>query len=188
MADTMASDVTRLLERWHEGDAEALAELMPLVYEELRKLAQAFLRRERPDHTLQPTALVHEAYLRLVGATASDFKNRKHFYGAAAQAMRRILVENARHHGTDKRGQDWTRVSLDDIPSLGFNRSLDLVQLDEALTGLTKAAPRAAAVVELRCFGGLSIDETAAYLEVAPVTIKRQWSFARAWLYRALTS
>src|SRR5262245_50800854 len=179
-------DITRLLARWAGGDSAALTELMPLVYGELRKLADAQMRHERAGHTLQPTALVHEAYLRLA-AHRSGFQNRVHFYGAAAQAMRRILVDHARRNVAAKRGADAQHVDLDGVADVGVDVRMDLVALDEALTRLEVVAPRPAKVVELRYFGGLSIEETAAFLDVAPVTVKRHWSFARAWLFRQLS-
>jgi RNA polymerase sigma factor (TIGR02999 family) len=181
------NDVTELLARWHRGDHDAFAELIPLVYDELRRLAEHYMRQEHGDHTLQPTALVHEAYLRLVGHDCTPFNNRVHFYGAAAQAMRRILVDHARRRQAQKRGDDPAMVSLDSIGA-GVDVRQDLVALDEALTRLAAMAPRPAQVVELRYFGGLSIDETAATLGVAPATVKRHWAFARAWLHRALSS
>jgi len=180
-------DITRLLERWSGGDPKALAELVPLVYAELRRLAVSQMRRERPDHTLQPTALVHEAYLRLAGHRAG-FRNRVHFYGAAAQAMRRILVDHARGRGARKRGQRDPLVDLDEVVGGGAERHVDLVALDEALDRLAAVAPRAAKVVELRFFGGLSVDEAAAFLDISPATVKREWGFARAWLFRALST
>ena len=180
-------DITRLLARWSDGDPNALAELMPLVYSELRRLADSQMRDERSGHTLQPTALVHEAYLRLAGHRAG-FQNRVHFYGAAAQAMRRILVDHARSRGALKRGHGDLVANLDQAANLGIELRLDLVALDEALDRLTAVAPRPAKVVELRYFGGLSVDETAEFLNVAPATVKRHWSFARAWLYRALNA
>ena len=180
--------VTRLLTLWTAGDEHALAELMPIVYDELHDLARALLRRERGSHTLQPTALVNEAYIRLTGLRAPDFKNRVHFFGASASAMRRILVDHARRRGAAKRGDSWRRVSLDDVPATGFGTDLDFVALDDALLTLRKVAPRAEQVVELRCFGGLSIEEAATCLAIAPATVKRDWAFARAWLHRALRS
>lgn len=180
-------DITRLLARWSDGDPKALAELMPLVYAELRRLAVAQMRRERPDHTLQPTALVHEAYLRLAGHRAG-FRSRVHFYGAAAQAMRRILVDHARSRSAQKRGQRDPLVDLDKVVGVGRERQVDLVALDGALERLASVAARAAKVVELRFFGGLSVDETAAFMDISPATVKREWSFARAWLFRALAS
>jgi RNA polymerase sigma factor (TIGR02999 family) len=180
------ADVTELLARWHAGDAGAFDELMPMVYDELRRLAGHYMRGERPDHTLQPTALVHEAYLRLAGVRDGGFHNRAHFYGAAAQAMRRILVDHARQRRALKRDRPPARLDLDETSPRGVDLQVDLVALDEALVRLTAVAARAAKVVELRFFGGLSIGETAEFLNVAPATVKRHWTFARAWLYRAL--
>jgi RNA polymerase sigma factor (TIGR02999 family) len=177
-------DITQLLDRWGAGDTAAFDELLPLVYGELRRLADAYLRRERADHTLQPTALVHEAYLRLTGIRAANFNNRTHFYGAAATAMRRVLVDHARGRRALKRGEPPLR--LDAAMDVGIDMRLDLVSLDEALEQLARVAPRPAKVVELRFFGGLSVEETASVLSVAPATVKRQWAFARAWLHRAL--
>ena len=158
------------------------------AYETLRGLAAALLRRERPDHTLQPTALVNEAYLRLTGAPSGTFRNRIHFYGAAAQVMRRILVDHARQHRAVKRNSGAVAASLDEAARVGVNLELDLVAVDEALTKLSASAAAPAKVVELRYFGGLSIEETAEFLEISPTTVKRHWSFARAWLHRALSS
>jgi RNA polymerase sigma factor (TIGR02999 family) len=184
----MSGEITVLLDRWRQGDETALEVLMPLVYEELRRIASAYLSREREGHTLQPTALVHEAYLRLVGLHSADFRNRTHFYGAAARSMRRILVDHARRHRTAKRGEAWRRLSLDEVAQIGFSAPGDLLDLDEALTRLSGVSEGGARVVELRCFAGLSIDETAACLDIAPATVKRRWTFARAWLARALAS
>ena len=180
------ADVTQLLVRWHQGDADALGELMPLVYQELHQLASHYLRQERSDHTLQPTALVHEAYLKLTGVRQADFQNRVHFFGAAAQVMRRILVDHARRRHAARRGDGLRRVDLDEAIAIGVDPRLDLLALDQALTNLSAIAARPAQVVELRCFGWLSIEECAAFLDVSPATVKRHWSFARAWLYRAL--
>ena len=179
-------DVTELLSRWHRGDRSAFAELMPLVYDELRQLADRYLSRERRDHTLQPTALVHEAYLRLTGLRAADFQNRVHFYGAAANAMRRILVDHARRRNAAKRGDPANRVDFDVAVEAGVDRPFDLLALDDALRRLAEIAPTPAQVVELRYFGGLSIEEAAEFLGVAPMTVKRHWTFARAWLFQAL--
>jgi len=179
-------DITRLLGRWRAGDPDALEELTPLVYRELRDLAQHYLRRERTDHTLQPTALVHEAYLRLTGIRSPNFADRVHFYGAAANVMRRILVDHAREHRAIKRGSGQTIASLDDVPEAGIDLRFDLVCLNDALERLAAVTPAPARVVELRYFGGLSVAETAEYLEVSPATVKRHWTFARAWLHRTL--
>ena len=179
------ADVTELLARWNRGDAGAFEALMPMVYGELRRLAAHYMRRERPDHTLQPTALVHEAWLRLAGVHEGDFQNRVHFFGAAATAMRRILVDHSRQRRAQKRAH-LPAVELTAAPEQGIDLRLDLVELDDALDRLAAVAAGPAKVVELRYFGGCSIDETAAALDVSPATVKRHWAFARAWLHRAL--
>ncbi len=181
------SNVTELLERWSQGDNDAFAELMPLVYGELRRLAEHYMQREHTDHTLQPTALVHEAYLRLARSTHAQFNSRVHFYGAAARAMRRVLVDHARRGLAHKRGQRPVVLSLDGIDASVVGQQ-ELVDLDAALTKLAAQSERAARVVELRYFGGLSIAETAELLDISPVTVKRQWNFARAWLHRELNA
>lgn len=181
-------DVTELLARWNRGDARALDDLMPVVYTELRRIAYHYMKLERADHTLQPTALVHEAFLRLAGVRAPDFHDRAHFYGVAAQAMRRILVDHSRTRGALKRGRGTATLDLGQAPEMGIDLRLDLVALDDALERLTTIAARPAQVVELRYFGGLSIDETAALLSIAPATVKRHWVFARAWLRRELNA
>lgn len=185
----MGNEITTLLERWATGDASAFKALMPLVYEELRRLAEHYLGRERGNHTLQPTALVHEAYLRLAGIRDLQLNNRAHFYGAAAQVMRRVLVDHARQRSALKRGGlDHQVVSLDEAIDAAVDVRLDLIALDEALDVLERSAPDQARVVELRYFGGLSVEETAEYLNVAPATVHRRWAYARAWLYRRLTA
>jgi RNA polymerase sigma factor (TIGR02999 family) len=182
-------DVTRLLARWNTGDREALKELLATVHAELRTLAGALLRHERTDHTLQPTDLVHEAYLRLEGLQSMSFEGRRHFYGAAAEAMRRILVDHARQRAASKRGgPNQRQVPLEHILNVPIDLRVDFVRVDEALTELAKLAPDKARVVELRYFGGLSIQETADVLDVAPATVKRHWTFARAWLFDALSA
>ena len=161
---------------------------MPIVYDELRHLAAHYLREERRDHTLQPTALVHEAYLRLAGIREMQLRNRAHFYGAAAQVMRRVLVDHARQRRALKRGGPHREVvPFDQALDAAMDLQLDLVALDEALQALERTAPHRARVVELRFFGGLSVDETAEYLNVAPATVHRHWAYAKAWLYRRLT-
>lgn len=180
-------DVTALLDRWNAGDRDALKELMGVVHDELRQLAGSLLRHERRDHTLQPTALVHEAYLRLSGLREMPLSGRRHFYGAAAQAMRRILVDHARQRAAEKRGgPDAQHVPIDAAFHLPIDLRTDLVRIDEALTAMAQLAPANARVVELRYFGGLSIQETAEVMEIAPATVKRHWTFARAWLHDAL--
>ena len=180
------SNVTELLDRWSRGDAEAFGNLMPLVYDELHKLAAHYLRLERRGHTLQPTALVHEAYLRLSGLREMRLQNRTHFYGASAQVMRRVLVDHARRRNAGKRAG----VERADLPEGALDTPidlrLDLMALDQALDKLASFAPDKAKVVELRYFGGLSVDETAEFMNVSPKTVKRYWRFARAWLLLAL--
>jgi RNA polymerase sigma-70 factor (ECF subfamily) len=180
------TDVTTRLARWNDGDEEALRELLPLVYEELHRLAEHYMLRERAAHTLQPTALVHEAYLRLANIRQAKFVNRSHFYGAAAQAMRRILVEHARQRQAAKRGGGEIVVSFVDEAVASLDTRSDLLALDDALTRLAAVAPRPAKVVELRYFAGMSIDEVAEIFGVSSATVKRHWTFARAWLHRAL--
>lgn len=181
----MAGDITVLLARWHNGDRAAFEELLPMVYAELREVAGAYMRRERANHTLQPTALVHEAYLKLAGVREADFNNRVHFFGAAAQAMRRILVDHARRQKAAKRDAEGRTVDLNESTA-GIDLRSDLVALDEALGKLAETAPEPAKVVELRYFGGMTVEETAAFLQVSTSTVKRHWIFARAWLLRAL--
>jgi RNA polymerase sigma factor (TIGR02999 family) len=181
-------DVTTLLARWNTGDRDALKELLATVHAELRVLAGSLLRRERSDHTLQPTDLVHEAYLRLAGLQSMSFEGRRHFYGAAAEAMRRILVDHARQRAASKRGgPDQQHVPLETVLNVPLDLRVDFVRLDEALTALAALAPDKARVVELRYFAGLSIQDTADVLGIAPATVKRHWTFARAWLYESLS-
>ena len=179
-------DITGLLHQIADGDADAAADLVPLIYDELHKLAAHFMARERPDHTLQTTALVHEAYLRLVQQRNQTWNNRAHFYGAAAGIMRRILVDHARARYTAKRGGRADRVSLHDTTGLAGDHSDGLLRLDSALTRLAERSPRQVRVVELRFFAGLDVEETAEVLAVSPKTVKRDWSIARAWLLREL--
>ena len=166
-----------------DGDDGALGELLPLVYAELRRLAAGYLRRERPGHTLQPTALVNEAYLRLVDQTQVRWQNRAHFLGVAAQMMRRILVDHARGQRAEKRGGEIQKLSLDENIDVSGERAADLVALDEALKRLAELDPQKSRIVELRFFGGLSVEETAEVLGVSAPTVKRQWRMAKAWLY-----
>jgi len=184
----MAGNVTHLLDRWNAGDADAFKALVGEVYGELRRIAGGLLRDERVDHTLQATALVNEAYLRLAGTREMRLDNRRHFYGAAATAMRRILVDHARHRKADKRGgPEVRRVSLDEAIDTPIDMRLDFERLDEALEAFTAIAPEKAKVVELRYFAGLSIEATAELLELSPATVKRHWVFARAWLLQYLS-
>jgi RNA polymerase sigma factor (TIGR02999 family) len=181
------SEITRILADVREADRrEVLERLLPVVYGELRRLAKAQMRHERPDHTLQTTALVHEAYLRMLGAQHPPWNDRAHFFRAAAEAMRRILIEHARKHRRIKRGGDRMRVSLSGL-KLGVSEDPDTVlALDDALGRLDRQDPRAADVVRMRVFAGLSVEETAKALGVSERTVKREWSFARAWLFDAL--
>ena len=182
-------ELTRVLDQIQRGDSHAAEELLPLVYSELRKLAACALAAERPGQTLQATALVHEAYLRLVGGGQSDsWSGRGHFFAAAAEAMRRILVEQARRKGRLKRGGDRQRVDLEDVPAATDERPDDLLAVDAALDALARFDPVKAEVVKLRYFAGLTIEETAACMGVSPATAKRQWAIARAWLYRHLSA
>lgn len=181
-----AQDVARLLEAWNRGDGQAVDELLPLVYSELRALAGRYFRSERADHTLQPTALVHEAWLRLKGAAGYTLQDRAHFIGLAASAMRQILVDHARAHRAGKRGGGQARVVLDEAFAFSDRGDLDLVALDEALQALGSLEPRQARIVELRFFAGLTVEETAEALGLSPATVKRDWTFARAWLHREI--
>ncbi len=183
----MSVDVTRLLADWSKGDDQALEQLAPLVYDELRRLAGRYLRRERVNHTLQSTALVHEAYLRLIDQNRVQWQNRAHFFGVAAQMIRRILVDHARSHQAAKRGSGVARLSLDEALDASAPRDLDLVALDDALETLTRMDPQQSRIIELRYFAGLSIEETAEVLGVSPATVKREWASARAWLFRELS-
>jgi len=180
------SEVTRLLKDWSSGDSAALDQLIPLVYDELRAVAARYLRRERQDHTLQPTALVNEAYLRLIDQKQVQWQNRAHFVGVAAQMMRRILVDHARNHSRAKRGGGARKVSLDEAMALSEERADDLVELDEALTALAAFDERKSRVVEMRYFGGLSVEETAEVLKVSEITVARDWKLAKAWLYTTI--
>ena len=182
-------EVTRLLNAWSAGDREALERLLPLVYGELRRCAGAYLRRERAGHTLQPTALVHEAYLKLVGGAPISWKDRAHFYGVAARAMRQVLVDHARAHAAGKRGAGQFLVGLDAAASASTPpRSLDLLDLDRALSKLAALDERQSRLVELRLFGGLTIEESAEVLKVSHMTVSRDWKHAEAWLQREMTA
>lgn len=181
-------DVTELLVAYSEGDKAALDELMPAVYDELRRLAQNYLSRERPDHTLQTTALVHEAYLRLIDQKSVNWQNRAQFFGIAAQMMRRILINHAKDRHAKKRQGYATRVSLDEALTFFEKREVDLKALDEALNELAVLDPQQAQIVELRFFGGLTIDEASEVLSISPATTKREWDSAKLWLRRQLGS
>jgi RNA polymerase sigma-70 factor (ECF subfamily) len=179
-------DVTGLLQAWRDGDPGALNKLIPIVYEELHRLARHYLTRERTGHSLQTTALVNEAYMRLVDYKRMQWQNRAHFFAVSGQLMRRILVEHARRHNL-KRGGDMQHVSLEEAAEVRSDRAADLAALDDALNALERLDPRKVQVVEMRFFGGLSVEETAEALKVSPVTVMRDWSTAKAWLYRELT-
>jgi RNA polymerase sigma-70 factor (ECF subfamily) len=181
-------DVTQLLLDWSAGQRNALDKLLPLVYDELRQLADRYLRRERSDHTLQATALVHEAYLKLIDQTNVQWQNRAHFFGVAAQAMRRILVDHARGHHAQKRGSGGQKLLLDEALVVSDERASEVVALDDALTELAKVDPLKSRIVELRFFGGLSIEETAEVLDIGTATVIRQWRMAKAWLYKEVMS
>lgn len=180
--------VSRLVAQSAAGDAAAAAELFPIVYEELRRLAASALRRERTDHTLQPTALVHEAFLRLAEAPGTSWENRAHFVAVAARVMRRVLVDHARGRNALKRGNGEIRVPIDDVDVPAVGQDVDLVALDDALARLAMLDERQARIVELRFFGGLSVPETAALIGASERTVKRDWQVARAWLTRELSS
>lgn len=186
MPPTPPSQVSKLLVNWRQGDERAREALIPLVYDELRRLARRHLRRERPDHTLQSAALVHEAYLRLIRQDQPQWQNRAHFFGVAAQLMRHILVDHARNRAAAKRGAGAPRLSLDPELALPQTRDVDLVGLDDALNQLAVLDPQQGRVVELRFFGGLSIEETSVVLGISPATVKREWATARAWLQREM--
>ncbi|MGB8475669.1 MAG: sigma-70 family RNA polymerase sigma factor [Candidatus Acidiferrum sp.] len=180
------NQVTDLLFRWRAGDREALNVLMPLVYEELRVLARHYLRLERPDHTLQSTALVHEAFMRLVGQNPPEWKSRAHFYGVAARLMRQILVDHARSHQAEKRGGDSFKLTLLEGLVGAKSEDLDILALDDALNHLAQLSPQQSQIVELRFFSGLTIEDTSEVLGVSPATVKRNWTAARAWLFREM--
>jgi RNA polymerase sigma factor (TIGR02999 family) len=182
-----SSSITKLLFRWREGDQDALQQLMPLVYDELRRLAHHYLRKERSDHTLQSTALVHEAYLRLAGEKPPEWQNRAHFFGIAANIMRRILVEHARGRKAAKRGGDDYHLILDDAIAFLNPINLDVLALDRALSELAELDAQQSRIVELRFFAGLSIEDTSEVMGISSATVKRDWVTARAWLYRAMT-
>lgn len=188
MSDPTTHAVTRLLLAWGGGDTGASDHLMPLVYEELRHLARGYLRRERGDHTLQPTALVHEAYLRLVDTTQVNWQSRVHFYGIAARLMRRVLVDHARAHAAAKRGGQVEKISLDEAGDILRDEGASLVALDDALQGLSRLYPRQSQVVELRFFGGLNTREIGEVLQTSDSTVERDWNFALLWLKREMTT
>jgi len=187
MPATSPKEITRLLVAWCNGDQSALDQLTPLVYEELHRLAHHYMSHERPGHTLQTSALVNEAYVRLIDWKNVHWQNRAHFFSVSAQLMRRILVDFARSHGSSKRGGGTRVIGLDDAALISGDKGADLVALDGALASLAELDARQSRVVELRFFGGLTIEETAEVLKVSPGTVRRDWSLARAWLHRELS-
>ena len=186
MARPSTPNITQLLAAWQAGDSNALEALAPLIHQELHRAAHRYMAGERPGHVLQTTALVNEAYLRLVDWKSVPWQNRAHFFGVAAQMMRRVLVDCARDVGRSKRGGRALRVSLSDVADIPVKRAADVVALDDALKSLEAFDHRKSRVVELRFFGGLSLEETAEALDVSVATVRRDWSLARAWLYREL--
>jgi RNA polymerase sigma factor (TIGR02999 family) len=181
MSKDASPPVTELLARWRTGDQEAFRVLIPLVYQELRRIAQHYLRQERSDHTLQSTALVHEAYLRLMKQGPTDIENRAHFFAVAACLMRQILVDHARRHRAAKRGSG-LKLELNEAISLQVPPNVDLIALDTALNELARLDPQQSRIVEMRFFAGLSIEDTAKVVGISPATVKREWAMARAWL------
>ena len=187
MIDEHISETTLLLRAWAGGDQEALGKLTPHVYRTLRRIAGRYMRDEREGHTLQATALVHEAYMELVDITNVDWQHRAHFFAISAQIMRNILLDRARRRLAAKRGGDAERVNLDELPDIGTGRARELIALDDALNELAKVDSRKARVVEMRFFGGLSVEEAAEVLTVSPETVMRDWKFARSWLQAQIT-
>jgi RNA polymerase sigma-70 factor (ECF subfamily) len=186
MKTTSSSEVTQLLRTWAEGDQEALNKLIPLVYKELHRLAAGYMRKESPNHTLQTSALVNEAYLRLVDQKKVRWQNRAHFFGVAAQLMRRILVDHARSRASLKRGAGTQKLSLDETAIITNDRAAEFLQLDEALTNLSEFDPRKSRIVEMKIFGGLNTEEIAEIEKVSADTIEREWRKAKAWLQREM--
>ena len=183
----MREEVGVLLDRWEQGDRAALDEMLPSIYSELKELARVYMSRERPEHTLQPTALVHEAYMKMIQQRQVDWRNRAHFLGVAAGVMRRVLLHHAENRNAQKRQGGQDRITLDEeLQALEKNTTVDTVELDAALERLTKMDARQGSIVELRVFGGLTIEETAEVLNLSPATIKREWNVARLWLRREL--
>jgi len=177
-------DVTGLLRQWSDGNQQALGQLLPIIYDELRRVAHQYLHRERHEHTLETTALVHEAYLKLIDQRSVSWQNRSHFFAIAAQAMRRILIDNARKRGAAKR--EGEKIPLDDVAIVSTDKAAHLLALDEALQRLEQIDEQQSKIVELRYFGGLTIEETAEAMSLSPATVKREWAMARAWLYQEL--
>ena len=187
MAGASAHEISRLLRCWSEGDESALDALAPLVYDELHKLAHHYMRREGRGHILQTTAVIHEAFLRLVRSRSADWEDRTHFFGICARLMRQVLVDFARTQKSQKRGGEVVRLEFEDAPELPAERDIDLLALDEALASLSRVDARKGRIVELRFFGGLSVEETAEVLKVSPDTVTRDWRLARAWLLKEMS-
>ena len=186
MNEPPPNEITERLIAWGAGDRAALDQILPIVYQELRRMAGNYLRQENPGHTLQPTALVHEAWLRLIDQARVDWRNRAQFFGVAAQMMRRILVDHAKAKHREKRGGEAVKLSLDETINLSQERAADLLALDDAIGELTRVDERKSRVVELRYFGGFSVEETAQILGVSPETVMRDWKMAKAWLYQQI--
>ena len=182
--ESVPQGVTQLLINWRNGDTSALDQLLPIVYEELRRLAKRFMGRERRDHTLETSALINEAYIRLADQSTANWQNRAHFFAVAAQVMRNILIDHARSYHYEKRGGGAQKVSLDEAIILTEERAAELVALDDALTSLAAVDPRKSKIIELRFFGGLNIEETAEVVGLSPTTVQREWRAAKAWLHR----
>lgn len=187
MAGMQVTETTQLLRAWANGDQRALEQLTPRVYAELRRIAGHFMKNERPGQSIQTTALVHEAWLKLIDVNNVDWQHRAHFFAVSAQIMRHILLDRARRRATVKRGGQAPRVNLDEVPDVSSRRANELIALDDALEALARVDPRRAKVIELRFFGGLSVDETAEVLKVSPDTVLRDWRLARAWLLTELS-
>lgn len=187
LVEESSHDVTQLLKSWSHGNREALADLLPLVYDELRRLASSYMRFEAPGHTLQATALVHEAYMKLINQREVTWQSRSHFFGIAAQMIRRILVDHIRATRAQKRGSGFAALSLDEALGVSEKKNWEIIALDDALKTLAKVDPQQARIVELRFFAGLSIEETASIVGISPATVKRDWVTAKAWLFRELS-
>lgn len=186
METDQSKEVTVFLKAWSGGNREAADRLMTLVYKEMRKLAASYIKNQRPDHTLQPTALVHEAYLKLIDTSEINWQDRAHFFAVAAQTMRNILVDHARASSADKRGGSVQKIALDEAVGFSERQDVDLIDLDEALQKLSEQDELQSRIVELRFFGGLTIEETAEVVKLSPATVKREWAMARAWLFRRM--
>lgn len=186
--DEQRPDITRILRAWSGGNREAVDDLMPLVYDELHKVAAQYLRKQRPDHTLQPTALVNEAYLKLVDISNVSWEDRAHFFAVASQTMRHVLVDHARGRNREKRGGGAQKVSLDEAMAFVDNNEVDVLMLDDAMRALAEIDEQQSRIVELRFFGGLTVEETALVLRISPATVKREWRIAKAWLHKRMMS